>query len=145
MLTVYSKSGCSYCTKAKELLTVLNIKYEERSLDDSIALSSFKETYPFVKTLPYIIEVGNEIGGYDKLEAVVKIRNNLIALLKKSNVKINFSKVNGEDRTIVATLKDDVIPKPAKHTFLALTLWDIQTSSWKKLYIQNIYDWEEVQ
>lgn len=69
---IYSKQNCSYCTKAKQLLTSLNIEFKEICLDPENAdyitiVSNLKEKYNH-NTFPFIIINNMFIGGYSELE-----------------------------------------------------------------------------
>ena len=68
--TVYSKTGCSYCKKAKNLFDDLQLYYTVISCDKY--LNSRDEFLEFIKglagkeykTFPMIFHNGNFIGGY---------------------------------------------------------------------------------
>ena len=65
---VYTRSQCTYCTAAKQLLNTKNIAFEEISLDDMTILEEFKTQYPGVRQVPQIIINGERIGGYQELK-----------------------------------------------------------------------------
>tara|TARA_B100001094_G_scaffold331902_1_gene401853 strand:- start:4150 stop:4383 length:234 start_codon:yes stop_codon:yes gene_type:complete len=65
---VYTRSQCTYCTAAKQLLNTKNIAFEEISLDDMQILEEFKTQYPGVRQVPQIIINGERIGGYQELK-----------------------------------------------------------------------------
>ena len=69
--TIYTKPGCSYCTKAKELITLHKGRYSERIIGEDISRDAFLKLIPGVKTVPQIlVSAGDEvefIGGYDDL------------------------------------------------------------------------------
>lgn len=71
MIKVYTKSNCTYCVQAKNLLNVNGVKYEEISLDDPKNLSAFKEAYPNIRTMPQIFVDADlewiNLGGYMEL------------------------------------------------------------------------------
>lgn len=68
-IVVFTKPGCSYCVKAKELLTQKGFDYGEISVgpDGNISRDSFLSLYPDVKKLPLIKINDDIIGGYDNL------------------------------------------------------------------------------
>jgi len=75
-VTVYSKPACSFCDKAKALLSSKGIQYDEKIFDvgqpkvegkDYVDLVAFKQSYPDVKSVPQIFVEGNRIGGYTEL------------------------------------------------------------------------------
>ena len=69
MYKVYTKTNCSWCTKAKELLKKHNIEFEEINIDEDPENKLVLKQL-ILKTLPQIW--GNEnwehIGGYRELE-----------------------------------------------------------------------------
>lgn len=65
---VYTRSQCTYCTAAKQLLNTKNIAFEEISLDDMQILEEFKTQYPGVRQVPQIVINGERIGGYQELK-----------------------------------------------------------------------------
>ena len=76
--TIYSKSGCSYCTKAKNLLTQCNFLFEEINCDDYLEkdkqyfLNFIKEkANKDFKTFPIVLCDGKFIGGFLETEQLV--------------------------------------------------------------------------
>jgi glutaredoxin len=72
--TIYSKSGCTFCTKAKNELNQNELTYNIIDCDDYLIedRSGFLQwmetlTHEPVKTFPIIFYKGIYIGGYDKL------------------------------------------------------------------------------
>jgi ribonucleoside-diphosphate reductase alpha subunit len=92
---VYSKTVCSYCVLAKELLNNNNIKYEEILLDDDEERLSFYEEHGTfenpVNTVPQIFINGIRIGGFNDLKNVFK-------------KKINYAKLGQVVETVVENL-----------------------------------------
>ena len=74
MITIYSKDNCSYCDKAKALLEKKGLLYREFKIGSDITLDTFTATFPSVKTVPYILEDGTPIGGFNELTE--HLRNN---------------------------------------------------------------------
>lgn len=64
---IFSKDNCAYCTKAKNLLTSLNIDYTEHKIGRDLTREDFLAIFPNVKTVPQIMINGVYIGGYDDL------------------------------------------------------------------------------
>lgn len=60
---VYTMDDCSYCTKAKNLLSMLDIPFEERDVIDSNVV---------FKTVPQIFLGETHIGGFTDLRDKVK-------------------------------------------------------------------------
>ncbi len=65
---VWSKNGCPYCDRAKELLDGSEIKYEERNLSaGEWTKAQLLEDVPDARTVPQIFLDGKYIGGYREL------------------------------------------------------------------------------
>lgn len=81
---IYTKTICPYCTKAKRILTQLNIPYTEYIISPGMGESApgphqyyvtrdhLLERIPTAKTVPQIWIDGRHVGGCDDLEAEVK-------------------------------------------------------------------------
>lgn len=72
IIKIYSKDGCMWCTKAKELLTKKNITFEEINLSkvtpEEYAIEKnklFENTGQ--KTFPYIFIDDKFVGGFNEL------------------------------------------------------------------------------
>lgn len=68
MLTVYSKNNCHYCTRAKNLLSLRQIAFEERNIDHDDAAKEFILSQGH-RTLPQIY-LGEKLfveGGFEGL------------------------------------------------------------------------------
>lgn len=67
MYTIYSKEGCVYCIRAKNLLTRKGIDFEEKNVYDYMdEVEAAMGGKP--KTVPQIFnEKGDHIGGYEEL------------------------------------------------------------------------------
>ena len=67
-ITVYSKSNCQYCDKAKNLLSKLGLSYEEKKLEEFASTEAMlKDIGKNVKTMPQIKIDGQLIGSYNQL------------------------------------------------------------------------------
>ena len=67
-ITVYSKSNCQYCDKAKNLLSKLGLSYEEKKLEEFASTEAMlKDIGKNVKTMPQIKIDGKLIGSYNQL------------------------------------------------------------------------------
>lgn len=67
MYIIYTKTNCSYCVKAKQLLTDKNIEYVEKNIEILDYRSDLLAKYPEVKTVPQIFLDNKRIGGYSDL------------------------------------------------------------------------------
>ena len=70
--TVWSKPACPYCTKAKNLLKMKGIEFEERKLGDGWTkeqkIQDLLALVPNARTMPQIWLDEEHIGGYPELE-----------------------------------------------------------------------------
>jgi glutaredoxin len=71
MITLYTKPGCPWCIKAKELLKSKGVNYHEIMIDNDkgdVTREEFINLFPMVKSLPYMLDSnGKSIGGYGEL------------------------------------------------------------------------------
>lgn len=69
MITVYSKNDCTYCIKAKEYLTKLNVPFNEINTSEDETARHFIKEVEGHKTLPQIYKDGKLFieGGYSGL------------------------------------------------------------------------------
>lgn len=71
-ITVYSKSNCTMCDAAKQLLKSKSLVFTEHNLDDDEARAAFNEQHPGVRQMPYILINDQPVGGYAGLQAALK-------------------------------------------------------------------------
>ncbi len=65
---VWSKDNCQYCVKAKTLLNMKGIEYEERKLGFEWTKEQLLEAVPEARTVPQIFLNGDYVGGFDQLQ-----------------------------------------------------------------------------
>ena len=70
-VTVYSKNDCNWCLLMKALLKKRGINYNEIVLSTDEEFSEFKEKNS-VETLPQLFDNGVLIGGYNKVEDILR-------------------------------------------------------------------------
>jgi ribonucleoside-diphosphate reductase alpha subunit len=70
-VTVYSKNDCNWCVLMKALLKKRGIDYNEIVLSTDEEFSEFKEKNS-VQTLPQLFDNGLLIGGYNKVEDILR-------------------------------------------------------------------------
>ena len=91
MLLIYSLPDCKWCILAKQLLTNAGIAFKIKEIDIR-KKQDFKDAMKF-KTFPLIFDIKGKkrlrIGGYQELQAVIAIRNNL----KQNNIPIKTFKI----------------------------------------------------
>lgn len=67
-VTIFAKPGCSFCARAKGLLTEHGLRYEEITLDSGISYKTLRNVTG-KDTAPQIFIDGKHVGGLDGLEA----------------------------------------------------------------------------
>jgi glutaredoxin 3 len=67
MYTIYTKTTCSFCVAAKELLKDKQLEYVEKNIEIPKYRAELLSMYPDVKTVPQIYLEEKLIGGYDSL------------------------------------------------------------------------------
>lgn len=61
--TVYSKNGCPYCDKVKEVLKLANLDHVVYTLDDHFTREQFYEEFGQGSTFPQVIMDDKHLGG----------------------------------------------------------------------------------
>lgn len=64
---VWSRNGCTYCEKAKSLLKIKGIEFEERNISNGYTKEQLLEAVPNARTVPQIFLDDVLIGGFDQL------------------------------------------------------------------------------
>jgi len=76
MITIYGKSACPWCDRAKDLAERYELEYEYKSVDNETYLTELREVVPGAKTVPQIIWNGNVIGGYNDFATEIENTRN---------------------------------------------------------------------
>jgi glutaredoxin 3 len=72
-IVVWSRDNCPYCVRAKNLLSVKGLEYEERNISEGVwSREQLLEACPGARTVPQIVMDDTVIGGYDRLEEYFK-------------------------------------------------------------------------
>lgn len=66
-VVIYTKPDCTYCGRAKKLLSIQGIPYQEIVIGTDVTREEFLELIPNAKTVPQIIIDNELIGGYNQL------------------------------------------------------------------------------
>ena len=61
--TVYSKDGCPYCDRIKQVLTLAKLNYVVYDLDKDFNRSEFFEQFGVGATFPQVTCNGKDLGG----------------------------------------------------------------------------------
>ena len=62
--TVYSKDGCPYCSKIKQVLQLINLEHKIYKLDEDFSRDEFYSKFGFGSTFPQVVLNGQEhLGG----------------------------------------------------------------------------------
>ena len=75
MITIYGKTACPYCVRAKALCESRGFAYEYKQLDEDFTREDVMETFPGARTFPQIIISGNKIVGYDQMIKYIEDTN----------------------------------------------------------------------
>jgi len=73
---VYSRNGCPYCTKVKQVLSLKGLPFSEQVLDRNFSRSEFYSKFGNRSTFPQVIMDGQNLGGCT--ETVKYLRENNI-------------------------------------------------------------------
>jgi glutaredoxin len=65
---IWSKSNCSYCDQAKQLLTMKGIVFEERKIGAEWTKEQLLEAVPTARAVPQIFLDDQYVGGYTELK-----------------------------------------------------------------------------
>ena len=71
MYTVYTKDGCPQCDRAKQALTLKNEPFQAVKIGHDITLEAFRQLYPTVKAVPFIVTEGRAVGGFTELSKLL--------------------------------------------------------------------------
>ena len=69
---VWSKYHCPYCDKAKALLQMRGIQFEERKIGDGYTKEELLEAVPTARSVPQIFLDDKLIGGFTELGKYLK-------------------------------------------------------------------------
>lgn len=67
MITIYGKSNCGFCTKAKNLCEVRRLEHEYKNVEYENYLTELKEKVPEARSVPQIWVNDTHVGGYAEL------------------------------------------------------------------------------
>jgi hypothetical protein len=79
-------------------------------------------------------------------------RNWIQSLLKTKVCKVVFEKIDGSERTMICTLKEDLLPsskttkqpktiKPLSET--VMPVWDVEAQSWRSFRVDSVIEFSE--
>jgi glutaredoxin len=69
---VWSKHNCQFCDKAKSLLKLKDVEFEERVIGDGWSREQLLESVPSARSVPQIFIDGKYIGGFTELSKVLQ-------------------------------------------------------------------------
>ena len=76
-------------------------------------------------------------------------RNWIQSLLKTKVCKVVFEKLDGSERTMICTLKEDLLPSLAeakitkKPNETVMPVWDIEAQSWRSFRVDSVIEFSE--
>lgn len=65
---VWSKDNCQFCVKAKTLLDIKGVPYEERKIGEGWTKEQLLDAVPTARTVPQIFLDSVYVGGFDQLK-----------------------------------------------------------------------------
>ena len=65
---IWSKDNCQFCIKAKTLLDIKGVPYEERKIGAGWTKEQLLEAVPTARTVPQIFVDSAYVGGFDQLQ-----------------------------------------------------------------------------
>lgn len=71
MIEMYTRPGCSYCTKAKTILHNLKLEYNEIVIGTHVNREQVIERFPNNKQLPIIVVNGAALSGMTEFESMI--------------------------------------------------------------------------
>ena len=67
MITIYGKTACPSCTKAKAFVETRGYQFEYKELNKDFTREELFETFPTARTFPQIIVGFEKVGGYEQM------------------------------------------------------------------------------
>ena len=149
LIELYTRDGCEYCEKTKELLENKLLNYNENIIGKTINREDVLKKFPGRKLLPIVVINGNLIGGYTETKKFFNAcgkydRDELITILGASICKVYFTKKNGEEKIMKCTLLNNIIPEENKSKNVkksnpeVLPVWDIDKSAWRSFRVDSV-------
>ena len=94
-------------------------------------------------------ETPEEINIEEKADHLQVIKNGLVGALRDGVTHLQFRKVNGDTRNMIATLKSDLIPeekhpvagKERKESVALVVLYDLEIHEWRSLRTENLVEY----
>jgi hypothetical protein len=78
-------------------------------------------------------------------------RDILVEGLKRNLMKVNFTKVNGEERTMNCSLHESLLPESTpsattkKENLDVIAVWDIDKGAWRSFRLDSITDYTVIE
>ena len=69
---IYTRPGCGFCDKAKNLMNNKGIAYQEYKLDVDFTRAILSEKYSTAKTYPVMVVDGFYSGGFNEFKTIVE-------------------------------------------------------------------------
>ena len=73
--TVYSKDGCPYCSKVKQVLELSELNFVEYKLGERFDKKSFYDEFGEGATFPQVVLNGDNLGGCTETVQYLKEKN----------------------------------------------------------------------
>jgi glutaredoxin len=151
--------GCSWCDKAKELLTESRLAYREVVIGVDLPKEDFKVLFlgkVKVASVPQIFDGDTYIGGYAELKTHlankhIETARRARASLRNGKWRVKFFKKDGTFREMVATTDVALLPEvPERMPDMdgtdngtevnddLVTLYDLEAKGWRSFHAKNL-------
>lgn len=71
MIELYTRTDCSYCVRAKNLLQSLGLEYKTYLIGEQVSRDDVLAKFPNAMSLPIVVVNGVYIGGYEQMEQAI--------------------------------------------------------------------------
>lgn len=71
-ITIYGKSQCPWCDRAKTLAKMYSLEYEYKNVELKKFYDEMKQAVPEAKTVPQIFWNGRYLGGYNEFSKEIE-------------------------------------------------------------------------
>lgn len=153
---IITRDDCAFCEKAKAMMFDNGDSYHEQKIGQDITRDEVLEKYPSRKVLPIIMKEGEIVGGLTELldyyNELKHANNHVSKMLQEApkGVKIRFTKKDGTERVMIATLNGNLIPEedhpknPSRHPEGVQVVYDLEKSSWRSFRKDSLISYGEI-
>lgn len=171
-IVLYTRDNCEKCLRAKEWLAIEQLKYVEKKVGTDIdrldLLKLINKQPSDAVMLPVVfwndVYIGDEQALIDHLVILATERNHLKDALRYGVLEVKFTKTDGSERVMLATLQSKYFPAapdvrtdqeavaalsmykpPRKQNPDTLSVWDIDKGAWRSFRLDRVVSWKPVE